>query len=157
MNQILNKSEDTSWFSLISISPVQFLSSASKAKPLSQRHRKLPMVFRHLPLEHRVLIILHSFMSRCRAEIWLNVRCSSDTLYVVHCEALPLRKGLPLMKSPLCEKPGPRGQSCANSGVPFSGHSSHSGPQATPTEQQQASTRCLPDMGVPQRSSSWVR
>lgn len=95
---------------------------------------------------------------RFRAEINpCESRCCNNTLYAVHCKALPLRKGLPLMKSPLCEKPGPRGQSWANSGVPFSGHSSHSGPQATPTEQQQASTRCLPGMGVPQRSSSWVR
>lgn len=44
-------------------SPVQFLSSESKAKPLSQRQRKLPMVFLHLPLEHRLFIILHSLMS----------------------------------------------------------------------------------------------
>lgn len=29
--------------------PVQFLSSASKAKPLPQRHLKLPMVFRQVP------------------------------------------------------------------------------------------------------------
>lgn len=139
-------------------SPVQFLSSESRAKPLSQRQRKLPMVFLHLPFEHRLFIILHSFISTDKyrgtqtdqtptmGQPWRSLP-SMD-------ENVPLRKGLPLMKSPLWEKPGPRGQSWAYRGVPFSGHSSHSGPQATPTEQQQASTRCLPEIGVPQRSSS---
>ncbi len=43
--------------------PVQFLSSMVRAKPLSQRHLKLPIVFRHVPWVHRPLKTLHSFTS----------------------------------------------------------------------------------------------
>lgn len=43
--------------------PVQFLSSAVRAKPLLQRHLKLPMVLRQLPWVQRLWNTLHSFTS----------------------------------------------------------------------------------------------
>lgn len=44
-------------------SPVQFLSSASRAKPLPQMHLKLPMVFLQVPWVHSPENTLHSFTS----------------------------------------------------------------------------------------------
>lgn len=46
------------------ILPVQFLSSISRANPLSHLHLKLPMVFLHFPLTQRLWNILHSLTSR---------------------------------------------------------------------------------------------
>lgn len=43
--------------------PVQFLSSESRANPLSHLHLKLPMVFLHFPWVQRLGNILHSLMS----------------------------------------------------------------------------------------------
>lgn len=44
--------------------PVQFLSSESRANPLSHLHLKLPMVFLHLPWVQRLGTILHSLISK---------------------------------------------------------------------------------------------
>lgn len=52
------------WVNLTSfLAPVQFLSSAVRAKPLLQRHLKLPMVLRQFPCVHRPWNTLHSFTS----------------------------------------------------------------------------------------------
>lgn len=61
---------------------MQFLSSESKAKPLSQRQRKLPIVFRHLPLEHREFIILHSFISERKNRLVHKINDDEKTLYL---------------------------------------------------------------------------
>lgn len=53
---------------LVSLIPVQFLSSAVRANPLLQRHLKLPMVFRQFPYVHRLWNTLHSFTSAGESE-----------------------------------------------------------------------------------------
>lgn len=64
--------------------PVQFLSSESRAKPLSHLHLKLPMVFLHLPWVQRLGIILHSLISsgkwKCREEKHVGKWLGSLTL-----------------------------------------------------------------------------
>lgn len=65
--------------------PVQFLSSESRAKPLSHLHLKLPMVFLHLPWVQRLGIILHSLISsrkrKCAESSWASCKEFSRPLF----------------------------------------------------------------------------
>lgn len=68
-----------------SVIPVQFLSSAVRAKPLLQRHLKLPMVFRQFPCVQRPWNTLHSFTSGGqRNEITIILRWVQSLIIIIH-------------------------------------------------------------------------